>query len=144
MLSKTHIINGISFVSITLLFNTHYQLLNIKSDNNIYIYTGAILGSILPDIDHPKSWISKLSPVPVHRLFKHRGITHSKILILIVFLCGYLLKSFFVQGLTIGLLSHSIMDLINTKFNKKEFCENVCFYLSWFIILVCILFENVL
>ncbi|WP_016586988.1 metal-dependent hydrolase, partial [Yersinia pestis] len=45
-----------------------------------HIIPGALLTSLLPDIDHPKSilgqrlkWVS----VPIARVFGHRGFTHS-------------------------------------------------------------------
>lgn len=40
----------------------------------------AAAGSLLPDIDHPKSWIGrrlKVVSVPIAMIFGHRGITHS-------------------------------------------------------------------
>src|SRR3954470_24677763 len=42
----------------------------------------AVLGSLLPDIDHPKSWVGKrVWPVSLvcAKLFGHRGMTHSLI-----------------------------------------------------------------
>ncbi|MCP6617940.1 metal-dependent hydrolase, partial [Klebsiella pneumoniae] len=40
----------------------------------------AVLGALLPDIDHPKSWVGKRTrPVSnvIGWIFGHRGITHS-------------------------------------------------------------------
>jgi inner membrane protein len=40
----------------------------------------AALGSLAPDIDHPKSWLGKrliFVSLPLTALFGHRGITHS-------------------------------------------------------------------
>lgn len=48
----------------------------------ILIVAGGILGSHLPDIDHPKSAFgSRVLPlsVPISAVFGHRGITHSLI-----------------------------------------------------------------
>jgi inner membrane protein len=42
--------------------------------------TLALLGSLLPDIDHPKSFVGRrlwFISLPLSRLFGHRGITHS-------------------------------------------------------------------
>jgi inner membrane protein len=40
----------------------------------------AVLGAMLPDVDHPKSWVGRrLRPVstPIAKLLGHRGVTHS-------------------------------------------------------------------
>ncbi len=47
---------------------------------NIAFVTGVTLGSVLPDIDEPKSYIGRRSKgvsVVVKRLFGHRGMMHS-------------------------------------------------------------------
>ena len=52
----------------------------------------AVFGGLLPDIDHPKSWVGRrLRPVSdlVAGLFGHRGVTHS---LLAVLGCGWLLR----------------------------------------------------
>jgi inner membrane protein len=40
----------------------------------------AAVGALLPDLDHPSSWVGRrlrLVSVPVRLLFGHRGLTHS-------------------------------------------------------------------
>jgi len=77
----------------------------------------AVLGGLLPDIDHPKSWVGRrLRPVSdlVAGLFGHRGITHS---LLAVLACGWLLRqgalpARWAEPLVIGYVSHLAGDLL--------------------------------
>ena len=80
----------------------------------------AVLGSLLPDIDHPKSWVGKrVRPVSnlVGAIFGHRGLTHS---LLAVAACGW----FATQGqfpahvalpLAVGYISHLGADLLTPR-----------------------------
>lgn len=77
----------------------------------------ATLGALLPDIDHPKSWVGRrLAPVsrPLARLFGHRGFTHS---LLALVLCAYALRVHGVSRavtvpLAVGFASHLGADLL--------------------------------
>ena len=45
-----------------------------------WVLGGALVGALLPDIDHPKSWLGRRIPfisMPIAAVFGHRGITHS-------------------------------------------------------------------
>ena len=45
-----------------------------------WVLGGALVGALLPDIDHPKSWLGRRLPLlslPLSAIFGHRGITHS-------------------------------------------------------------------
>lgn len=94
------------------------------------ILGGAMIGSLLPDIDHTKSKISRSSLATsviaqATRLFtKHRGIIHTPIFILFVWVLAYLISAFmsasaqeyfklFVSGIVPGMLSHLILDTLN-------------------------------
>lgn len=81
----------------------------------------AFMGSVAPDIDHPRSWIGRrLLPlsVPISAVFGHRGITHSLLAVvgfawLIAFysnLAGGLIFAF-----SVGFLSHICGDLISNS-----------------------------
>ena len=54
--------------------------LNAQPSQTILVLGGGILGSMMPDIDHPQSAFGKrvlpLS-IPISTVFGHRGITHS-------------------------------------------------------------------
>lgn len=76
---------------------------------------GAIVGSLLPDIDHPQSflgrrlkWLSK----PINRLWGHRSITHSLILIGgMMSILTFMSQEAMAFGLGVGMLGHVIIDL---------------------------------
>lgn len=53
MTYKTHIIGG---VALAIAINEY--LIPIEGIELVYYYGSAIVGSLLPDLDHPKSWIS--------------------------------------------------------------------------------------
>ena len=77
----------------------------------------AVLGALLPDIDHPKSWVGRrLRPLShaVAAVFGHRGVTHS---LVAVAGCGLLLLNEgvprqVVAPLVVGYLSHLLGDLL--------------------------------
>ena len=77
----------------------------------------AVLGGLLPDIDHPKSWVGRrVRPVSniIAAVFGHRGVTHS---LLAVIGCGMLvqyaaLPQSITSPLMIGYLSHLAADLL--------------------------------
>lgn len=80
----------------------------------------AVLGSLLPDIDHPKSWVGKktrpLSNV-ISTVLGHRGVTHS---LVAVAACGWLALHASVPAeiawpLAIGYLSHLAGDLLTPR-----------------------------
>jgi membrane-bound metal-dependent hydrolase YbcI (DUF457 family) len=90
-----------------------------------HIVPSAVLTCLLPDIDHPKSflgqrlkWISK----PIARAFGHRGFTHSLVFAFVVpLLCVLIGRRWFRAGLircwlflTVSLLSHSLLDSVTT------------------------------
>ena len=74
-------------------------------------------GALLPDIDHPRSWVGRRVRVishPLAALIGHRGFTHS---ILAVIACGLLLRwrafgHAVVDPLVVGYLSHLTPDLL--------------------------------
>lgn len=95
------------------------------------IMTGAVLGSLLPDIDHTRSKISKSSAVAqvtshaVAAVSKHRGFFHTPLFICIVaLLAGFTIQMSLngnmlhiawlaYNGLIPGMLSHLILDTCN-------------------------------
>jgi inner membrane protein len=77
----------------------------------------ALAGSLLPDIDHPQSWIgrrSRLVSRPVAAVFRHRGATHSALavlgLIILAMQAGHWKTA--VIALTIGYVSHLAADML--------------------------------
>jgi inner membrane protein len=80
----------------------------------------AIGGALLPDIDHPQSWVgrrARLIAHPLAALLGHRGFTHS---ILAVVACSLLLRwrglgRAVVDPLVVGYLSHLAADLVTSS-----------------------------
>lgn len=93
MLGRTHISGGI----VT-------SLLFCGDDMSAIVFV--VIGSILPDIDHPGSMIGKNIPL-LPRLFKHRGFTHS------ILFC--LLMSLVNMWICIGCFVHIIMDMMTKQ-----------------------------
>ncbi len=94
------------------------------------IMVGSTLGSLLPDIDHGKSYISGKLPIIgmiVSAIFKHRGVLHTPLINIAwvaILLASY--KSFIpadlwsiayyvIISVGIGYLSHLILDTCNVQ-----------------------------
>lgn len=111
MISVTHISFGVLLTEFTL------TSLGIEPNTTTLALSG--LGSLLPDIDTPKSAIGKIFPPSkiIEQKYGHRQITHSWIFIIIslviftpfIFFLGLLKYS----GLIIGIVSHIMLDMAN-------------------------------
>src|SRR6056297_2042866 len=80
----------------------------------------AAVGSLLPDIDHPKSYFGqrfRIVSAPLAGLVGHRGVTHSAVAVLV---CTLLAAGIvggtpaIVTALALGYLSHLIGDWMTT------------------------------
>lgn len=112
MTYKTHIIGG---VALAILVNEY--VIPLEGIEFAYYYGSAIVGSLLPDLDHPKSWISKRTII-LHYPFRklgHRKATHS--LFAAVLLWAILTLPFGVNfvalGGLLGYTSHLLLDMLN-------------------------------
>jgi inner membrane protein len=118
MTAPNHLIGGIVFTG---LFCSFFSV-NIF-ENPIFI-TATLFGSLLPDIDHTKSWIGKAF-FPLAKWlsvnYGHRTITHS-----VFFLVGLCIISLFVEKvfrndfsvtiiLFFSVLSHLIFDMVTLQ-----------------------------
>jgi inner membrane protein len=118
MTAPNHLTGGIVFTG---LFCSFFSV-NIFA-NPIFI-TATLFGSLLPDIDHTKSWIGKAF-YPIAKWlsvnYGHRTITHS-----VFFLIGICLLSFFIEKnfradysvsiiLFFSVLSHLIFDMVTLQ-----------------------------
>ncbi len=85
------------------------------------LYLGlAVAGSLLPDIDHPGSWVGRRArPVSsaLAAALGHRGVTHSAIAVLalvaLLAWAGY--RRGTVSALAIGYLSHLAADMLTPR-----------------------------
>lgn len=131
MTGKTHLLGGIMFGAGT--------AIAIQSDpiSAGILITSATVGSLVPDIDHPNSMISRKLPLlswiyqfvalidkGVSKLLKtsykagHRGITHSLLVYLALFIpvlfCVESYELFLLfSGLILGAISHIAFDMCN-------------------------------
>ncbi len=128
MLAPTHSVFGIFLTLIILaVFGVQWSL-------HWTIILFAILGAIIPDIDHPKSFIGKLLKfisIPLERKYGHRSITHSLIgwlifsfgFFLIIVVPSFVIfnLSFVIYGwrwlaaFSIAYLSHLVLDMFNPR-----------------------------
>lgn len=96
--------------------------------SKVTIVSGAIFGSLLPDIDHTKSFMGRKAPIVSHVVaatFKHRGFLHTPVFIIIsavfLFVAAPLITnvdisrtfSFFTKGLIPGMVTHILLDSFN-------------------------------
>lgn len=137
MTGKTHMLGGIAFGATSALIAKTVAPDIISNVQLGAIVMGSTVGSLIPDIDHPSSLISRKIP-PVAFLYRivaaidklvakllhssysmgHRGITHSMIPVttLLALLCffGNQLQIFYLLfGLLIGCYSHIAFDMLN-------------------------------
>jgi inner membrane protein len=133
MLAPTHSVFGI-FLTLIIL-----AVFGIQWSLHWTILLVAILGAIMPDIDHPKSVIGKMFyfiSAPIERRYGHRTVTHSFIgwaissaifalLVLIwIFIFGFLLKfdvggsdlwPRWIAAFSISYMSHLLLDMFNPR-----------------------------
>lgn len=76
------------------------------------------LGSVMPDIDEPRSFIGRKLPIISHIIsltFTHRGFTHFLICPLLISIIGGLFLDearFYVYALCFGMFMHQIGDML--------------------------------
>ncbi|BGI51163.1 MAG: metal-dependent hydrolase [Arsenophonus endosymbiont of Ceratovacuna japonica] len=89
-----------------------------------YLLIGALLGSLLPDIDHPSSYFGRLFrfiSIPIYRICGHRNFTHSLLIWLFIMLLFtqfsniYWFYNTLTQAFLLGYLSHLIGDMLTVK-----------------------------
>lgn len=107
MTGKTHLLAGL-VIGVMMA-----EPLGFPNSQAIFVIGAAALGSLLPDLDSPKSIITNLFP-PVRLLFfwtTHRGILHTAIIPSILAIAAYLLPQYMVLwALCAGYLSHISLD----------------------------------
>jgi inner membrane protein len=113
MMARSHVVVGIAtwFASASSL---HLSVLDP-------IYLACVVGgSLLPDIDHPRSWVGQRTrPVStaLASILGHRGITHSAFAVIglsaLLLHAGY--RRGWVSALVIGYLSHLAADMLTPK-----------------------------
>lgn len=125
MQAKTHEVTGISFavMASTIMFGYDINQLPYSAA----LVAGATIGSLLPDIDHGGSKISrehKFISKTIGSKFKHRGITHS------------LLANFIVALVTLAL-----SKLLHLVYNDMAVGKLVVS--GMIVLIICILYDNI-
>ncbi len=80
----------------------------------------ATAGALLPDIDHPASWVGRRLRVisrPLAAIIGHRGVTHSLVAVLacLIVLSWAGLSRVVIDPLVVGYLSHLAADLFTSS-----------------------------
>jgi inner membrane protein len=112
-------------------FGLDYFLLRFTLLEIIFYYGFIIIGSVLPDIDTPKSYLGhkfKLLSNFIFEVFGHRTLTHSILLMTILFFISVMFWGIntIIAGLTIGSVMHVLGDMLTGKvaclypFNKNK------------------------
>ena len=111
MLWKTHLAFGLL---VALVLEKYLPV-----QNSLIYFSLVLFGALLPDIDHPKSFIGKrfkiLSKI-ISFFAGHRGILHSALFAVV--LCGVLYKfvgPFYGISLFVGYLSHIVSDAFSQE-----------------------------
>lgn len=111
MLAKTHLAFGMLIGLVSLQY--------IRPENKIAFIAVLSLASIFPDIDSPKSTISKRIPFfprMINLVFGHRGIFHSIFFAFIIpYLIFYLGYPMYSIAFFIGYLSHLLIDSLTEE-----------------------------
>lgn len=113
MEGKTHIAGGIAA-------GVFYLTYREPVDSELLLMGSCILGSLIPDIDHTGSTISRKVPVLdniISGVFGHRTITHS---LLFMMLALWLFKwaswpPDFETGILMGIASHLLLDALTEQ-----------------------------
>lgn len=108
---KAHTIGAVAFSFVFINLNKNIGL----EINPIFFIGGAVVGGLLPDMDHPKSLLGSIVQ-PLSTIIKetigHRTFTHSILFTLII---GFFISFFNINfgfGIGLGMLSHIILDLL--------------------------------
>lgn len=128
MKGKTHLMGGLLFglVGEAAVSSLSNEGILFARPATIGVVVGAsLIGSLLPDIDTPKSILgSKVPPISIiiNKLCGHRNITHSIMMWLLLFApIKFLFEEIdrypflIYYGLLVGILSHIFLDMLTTR-----------------------------
>lgn len=113
MMARSHVVVGVAAWVVAA------PLLHVPAFDPLYLGL-AVAGSLLPDMDHPKSWVGRRTrPVStaLAAALGHRGITHSAIAVvalsLLLLHAGY--RRGAVSAVAVGYLSHLAADMLTPQ-----------------------------
>jgi inner membrane protein len=113
MMARSHVVIGVAAWIVAA------PVLHLTSLDPLHLGL-AVAGSLLPDIDHPASWLGRRSrPVStaIAAILGHRGLTHSALAV--AALVALLLKAGYrhdgISALAVGYLSHLAADMLTPQ-----------------------------
>jgi len=113
MMAKSHVVVGIAA------WVAAAPLLHFSPVDPLYLGL-AVAGALLPDVDHPQSWIGRRTrplSTTLAKILGHRGVTHSAIAVLglvaLLLHVGY--RRGEVSALAIGYASHLAADMLTPR-----------------------------
>lgn len=118
MLAKSHMALGLLGG-----FGATYLMKDQPCDNTIFLSL-VVFGSILPDIDEPRSFIGRKFPLVSHIVgfsFTHRGFTHFFLFPILFFLSGFILFPYhnviaiYCFAIGFGVFIHQIGDMLTVS-----------------------------
>jgi inner membrane protein len=113
MMAKSHVVVGLAA------WIAAAPLLHLSPLDPVYLAL-AVAGSLLPDVDHPNSWVGRRSrPIStaVAAALGHRGLTHSAVAVvgLVALLLHAGSRQGMVSALAVGYLSHLAADMLTPR-----------------------------
>ncbi|WP_297429381.1 metal-dependent hydrolase [Clostridium sp.] len=112
------------------------QMAGLPVISTVTFIGGAILGSILPDIDHKNSYIGKKTKVvssAINKFAGHRKLFHGPLIYLLLYSMSFGITNnkilmLGIKGIFLGILSHLVLDSFTIggvpwfyPFSKKKF-----------------------
>ena len=116
---KGHLKGGVVFAAAAVgMIIGQNDPLSVEVIGNMGIAAGSVmLGSLLPDIDHPSSFLGrrlKILSKPIYKVFGHRTLTHSIFFIGVGTWLLYMnVHKIMALGLCGGMISHILLDLLS-------------------------------
>jgi inner membrane protein len=119
MKSNTHLLGGVAAAA---LYKTATDLPPDTLHHELTFFGAAVLGSLLPDLCHPGSYLGKKTSFlskTISKTFGHRTITHSWVMILLVMMLpnwiDWTYEGSLGMGLAAGVISHIILDAATSR-----------------------------
>lgn len=119
MKSNTHLIGGVAAAAF---YKTFTGLPPDTLQHELTYFGAAVMGSLLPDLCHPGSYLGKKTSLiskTISKTFGHRTVTHSWIMIVLVMMLpnwiDWTYEESLSMGLALGVISHILLDAATSR-----------------------------